>query len=115
MSATGARTTTIQYTSDVSGTETLAAATNAASPAQIEVKNLASGANTITVPAITPVCCVIKPPAGNAVALTIKGIAGDTGIRIHNTDPTEIALDSSVASFVLNAGAIVNGVRFFWV
>jgi len=114
MSVTAARTTTVQYSVDVSGTETLTAAVNAASPGQIEIKNLASGANTITVPAVIPVCCIIKPPTGNVTAITLKGIAGDTGIRIHNTDPTEIALDPSVASFVLNAGAIINGVRFFW-
>lgn len=116
MAASATRSTTITFSGDVSGAEILNAATNAASPAQIQLLSLASGANTITAPTggSTPTACTIIPPTGNAVSLTVKGVTGDTGIRIHNTDPTTIAIDSSVATFCLTAGNTVTGVRLVW-
>lgn len=116
MAATSTRTSTVTFTGDVTGTEVSTAATNAVSPAQIEIKTLASGANTITVPTggSTPTACTIIPPSANALAITLKGVSGDTGIRIHNTDPTTIALDSSVSTFVLNAANTITGCRFIW-
>lgn len=116
MSVTATRTITIVYTGDVTGTETISAASSAASPGQIEIKTLSSGANTITVPTggATVVCCVIVPPTGNTTSITLKGVSGDTGIRIHNTDPTSVAIDSSVTTFVLTTGGTITGVRFYW-
>jgi hypothetical protein len=35
-------------------------------------------------------------------------------VRIHNTDPTIIALDPSVTTFCLTAGSTLAGVRFLW-
>src|SRR6267142_849838 len=107
MSVSAARSTTITYSGDVSGTETVSAATNAASPGSVEIKTLSSGANTITVPTggTTPTACTILPPTGNTTSLTLKGVTGDTGVRLHNTDPSTISLDSSTATFVLTAGA----------
>jgi len=117
MSVSATRSTTITFSGDVSGTETISAATNAASPGSVTVQTLSSGANTITLPATTGVTVVsvtIVPPTGNTTAITLKGVSGDTGIRIHNTDPTTVAFDSSVTTFVLNAGSSITGVRFFW-
>lgn len=116
MAVTATRSQTITYTGDVVGTETVSAASNAASPGSIEIKTLASGANTITVPTggATVTACTILPPTGNATSITVKGVSGDTGIRVHNTDPTTIAIDSSVATFVLTTGAQITGVRFYW-
>lgn len=116
MAVTATRTQTIAFSGDIAGSEITSAATNAASPGQIQLLSLASGANTITAPTggSTPAACTIIPPTGNAVSLTIKGVTGDTGIRIHNTDPTTIAVDSSVASFCLTAGNTVTGLRLIW-
>lgn len=114
MAVNATRSMTITYSGDVSGTETIAAAANAVSPGQMEVKNLANGANTITPPVPAPTGVTIVPPTGNSTSIVLKGITGDTGVRLHNTDPTTIALDSSVASFVLTAGGAIAGVRFFW-
>ena len=50
MAVTANRSSIIIFTGDVTGTETLTAALNAASPGAIEIKTLAAGANTITVP-----------------------------------------------------------------
>ena len=117
MSVSATRSTTIVYSGDVSGTETLSAATNDASPGSVTVQTLSSGANTITLPSTTGVTVVsvtIKPPTGNTTSITVKGISGDTGIRLHNTDPSTLTFDSSVTSFVLTAGASIVGVRFYW-
>jgi len=86
---------------------------NSASPARQDYTNLSSGANTITAPSGGSAVTII-PPAGNTTSITLKGISGDTGVRIHNTDPTTIAYDSSLTSFVLTAGSTINGVRLIW-
>lgn len=117
MSVSATRSTTITFSGDVSGTETLSAATNAASPGSVTVQTLSSGVNTITVPATTGVtvtAVTIVPPTGNSTSITLKGVTGDTGVRIHNTDPTTIAIDSSVTTFCLTAGADISAVRFYW-
>jgi hypothetical protein len=114
--STSTRKTTIVYSGDVDGTQELVAADNADSPAMVELKTLALGANTITVPTsgTTPTAVTIVPPSDNTTSITLKGVTGDTGVRIHNTDPTTIALHSGVASFVLTAAAEVTGVRLYW-
>lgn len=116
MAVTATRTQTITYTGDVVGTETLSAASNAVSPGSIEIKTLSSGFNTITLPTggATVTSCTIVPPAANATAITLKSITGDTGIRIHNTDPTTITFHSTETAFGLTTGAIITGVRFYW-
>jgi len=116
MATTALRTITITYSGDVSGTETLSAASNAASPGSIEIKTLSSGFNSISVPTggTTVTACTIVPPTGNTTSIIVKGITGDTGIRIHNTDPTTIAIDSSVTTIGLTAGAGITGVRLYW-
>ena len=116
MATTATRSTTITYSGDVVGAQVLSAASNAASPGSIEIKTLANGFNSMTVPTggATVTACTIVPPSGNATSITIKGITGDTGIRIHNTDPTTIAIDSSVTAIGVTVGAQIVGVKFFW-
>lgn len=116
MPTSSARTQTITFTGDTTATQTNAAANNANSPGQNELRNLAAGANTITVPTggATAVSCTIVPPAGNTAALTLKGIPGDTGVSLHLTDPCTLSLGASVATFVVNASAPVIGIRFIW-
>lgn len=117
MAVQATRSNVITYTGDVTGTQTVNAAANTASPGSIEVQTLANGFNGITVPSstgVTVVSCTIIPPAGNTTSIILKGITGDTGIRLHNTDPTTIAIYSDVTSIGLAAGAAVQGVRFIW-
>lgn len=110
------RTQTITFTGDTTATQTNAAASNPNSPAQNELRTLAIGANTITVPTggASPVAVTIVPPAGNTVALTLKGVAGDAGVLLHPTDPSTVALGAGVVSVVLNAAAVVTGLRLVW-
>lgn len=116
MAVSATRTIAIVFTGDIAGDQSIAASTNTTSPGQIQVVTLASGANTITVPSggTTPTACTIMKPTGNTTAITLKGIAGDTGIALHLTDPDTVSIASSVTSFVLNAGASLPGVRLVW-
>ncbi len=114
MAISATRTTNITFTGDVSATQIIAAAVNAASPGQINLLTLAGGANTILVPSIAPVSVTIIPPAGNVQTLILKGVTGDTGIPIHPTDPTTLALAAGTTSFVITAGGTVTSMRFIW-
>ena len=117
MSVSASRTATIVYSGDVVGTETLTALVNAASPGSVTVQTLASGFNSVSVPSstgITVTSVTIQPPTGNTTSITIKGVTGDTGIRIHDTDPFTLTLHSSVTAIGLTAGAAIQGVRFYW-
>lgn len=116
MAVNATRSQIITYTGDVTGVETISAAANAASPGSVEIKSLASGFNTITVPTggTTPTACTILPPTGNTVTLVLKGITGDTGVGLHLTDPTTVALASSTATFGLTTNNTLTGIRFYW-
>lgn len=116
MAATATRKQIIGFSGDVSAQHIVAAASNSASPAQLEIKTLASGSNTITLPTggSTVVSCTIVPPSGNTTAITLKGVTGDTGFRIHNTDPTTVTFHTTVTEFNLTAAAQITGVRLYW-
>jgi len=116
MAVESSRQLVIVFTGDVTGTETVNAANNANSAGVIEVKTLALGPNTITVPTsgTVPTAVTMIPPVGNVNVITLKGVAGDTGIALHLTDPTTISIPSTLVSFVLNAAATVTGIRLIW-
>jgi len=75
--------------------------------------DLASGANTITVPAGTTLVVVI-PPTGNSQTITAKGVSGDTGFQLSKTKPTVIAWETG-ANFVLTAGATITGLKVLFI
>lgn len=116
MATSSTRNVSITYSGDVVGNESVAAAANAASPGQVQLVTLASGDNTITVPGggSAPSACTIVKPTGNSTAIKIKGVGGDTGVRLHNTDPDTISIDPATTTFILNAAAQITGVRLFW-
>ena len=120
MATTSTRIITLGFsdtTNNNDSTTQFAAASNGASPEFNAFVTLASGANTFTKPAggSTPVAVTIIPPVGNVVLITLKGVTGDTGIPLHPTDPTTIAVDpATFASFVLTAASQVLGVRLIW-
>lgn len=116
MAASAQRKITLTYTGDLVGVQELAATTNTASPAQVQILTLAAGDNTITVPGggATAKACTILKPSNNAVVLKLKGAGGDTGVQLHKTDPDAISIDAGVTSIILNAAAEIAGVRLFW-
>src|SRR5690242_2468757 len=108
MSVTSQRATTIAFSGDITASETFSAANNTTTPAQINIQTLASGANTITPPTVGSggaTAVTIIPPAGNTATITLKGVSGDTGVVLHKTDPTTVALNSPTNTFVLSASA----------
>lgn len=113
MSTTAKRINVIDFAGDVIATEQYAAADNEGSPGVIDLINLVIGFNQVSIKSGAHAVTII-PPTTNAVSITLKGLTGDTGIRIHNTDPTTVAFDSSVATIGLTAGAALNGVRLVW-
>jgi hypothetical protein len=112
MAVNATRNVTIVYAGDVVGVESLDAAANASSPGQVQIIALASGANTITPPAGAKAVTIV-PPAANVITLTLKGVTGDTGVGLHLTDPTSIALASAASTFVITTSNTVT-LRFFW-
>lgn len=116
MAIASARSINCRFSGDFVANNTYSAAANSDSPGTVEIKTLALGANTITPPAggTVPKACTIIPPAGNATTITLKGVAGDTGVGLHLTDPTSIALASPTATFVLTTGAQIEGVTLVW-
>jgi hypothetical protein len=61
---------------------------------------LGAGSTTVTVPTGSTYV-LITPPTSNIQAITLKGVAGDTGVAIAKTKPTLLSLDT-VTTFVLS-------------
>lgn len=104
-------------TGDILFDEEFSAADNNLAPGSVTIHALVIGANTIVVPLSTGMTikgATIIPPVGNTAALTLKGVAGDTGIVISKTDPTSIAFEAAPVNFVLNTGAAINGLLIVW-
>jgi hypothetical protein len=84
------------------------------SPAEFDQIDLVSGNNTLTPPSANVKLWIFVPPAGNGVALTFKGVAGDTGIPMSPFNATVYALSGSLSPFVVNAGGTVAGCKMIW-
>lgn len=107
----------LEMSGDVVSKDIFSFAQNAASPGQLEVKDLSSGDNTITVPtggSSVASGCILIPPSGNAVVVTLKGVGGDTGIAIGLTNPMVLTFGSGVTNFVINAASAITGFRFIF-
>jgi hypothetical protein len=98
------------------GTESIGplAIVNGASGDAITDLSSASGNNTITVPGAMYVGCIISPPPGNATAIILKGVAGDTGIPLHLTNPTVLSIPAGTTSFVLNVAGTAVAITILW-
>ncbi len=117
MSATSDRVISLVFAGDRVGRPTAAAATNASSPAATAAPiTLAAGDNTITVPTggTVPTAVTIHKPTANVATIKLKGVGGDTGVKLHPTDPDSISLDPTQATLILNASVQVVGVVLVW-
>lgn len=114
MAVTGTATLSCEASGLASGTKTVRATWSITDGSPLlTLVNLASGDNTIAVPAspsTVPTLIVIVPPTTNAQALKLKGAGGDTGVQINTTKPTALSWQTG-ASFILNAAGIVNNVE----
>jgi len=117
MSVASNRSIIINMSGDILFVEEFQAAENSAGPGTVTLHALITGNNTITVPTATGFtvkAATIIPPEDNTATLILKGVGGDTGVTISKTDPTSIAFETAPASFVLNAGASIDGLRIVW-
>jgi len=117
VSATSTRAITLGFSGDRVSNPSASAAANVNSPAATAPPiSLAIGDNTIAVPTggTIPTAVTIIKPAANTATIKIKGAGGDTGVKLHPTDPDSISLDPTQASFILNASAQVVGVVLVW-
>lgn len=116
MASSSTRSITVTSTGDFVFNQSFSALANSASPSQSDLVTLAVGLNTITPPAggSTPKCLTIVPPAGNTATITLKGVTGDTGVVLHVTDPTSIALNSPTTTLALTCSAQITGCRLIW-
>lgn len=112
MAVTSTRKEVVAFTGDVEFADEFAAASNVSSPGMVDLVALSSGFNSIAVPT-GATGLLIVPPSGNTVSLTLKGITGDTGLRIHNTDPTSLALHSSTTTVGITTSGTVT-LRLIW-
>ena len=110
---------TLNITANVQGAPTGSRSLNLVTPLNSAVDQtsmiaLSIGANTITVPSNTLVsCAVILPPnsynptpnPASTAVLTLKGVAGDTGVVISSKYATVLEWDigTAPASFVINS------------
>jgi hypothetical protein len=99
------------FTGDFGMQSIAAAGENSNSPGAIIDYALTTGNNTITPPAQSTGATLLFPTA-NTVLVTLKGVAGDTGIVLHPTDPTRIAINSTSA-FVLSVASAVS-MKIIW-
>lgn len=78
----------------------------------VDVVNLASGDNTITLATATSVLVII-PPTTNAQTLTMKGVTGDTGLLMDPAKPFVYCRAAGTTEVILVAGGIVNGTEIW--
>lgn len=117
MSITSSRTIQVEYSGDVTLSVIQSALDNAVSSGETDFVTLAIGDNTIADPVISGIVntgLLIIPPSGNTTLITLKGDAADIGIPLHKTDPTSLAIDSTMTSLILNVATAIPGVRLIW-
>jgi hypothetical protein len=74
----------------------------------------ASGANTITVPNWS-VGVLIIPATTNVIAMTLKGVTGDTGIALSLTAPSLLAFPATApGSFVITSASANSTATTIW-
>ena len=118
MAGTATVTTTVIITGGNAGTvNEQNSFSNTSANEQVTSQALSNGSTTINVPTL-PVQAtgvVIIPPTTNTFIITLKGVAGDTGVPISRTAATTIPFDSTPpASFVLTSTGVVN-MQFRWI
>jgi hypothetical protein len=101
MSVTSSRIIGITFQGDIDSPNlAFNAAENASSPGQIAPVALTTGNNVISVPTGSKAVTII-PPVANAAQLIVKGTNADTGISLHLTDPSSIAIATAQTDIVV--------------
>lgn len=103
----------ISLAGDISAQASPFAAENTASPGVFEIRDLSNGFTAIDIPTGST-SVTILPPSTNTTSIIIKGVTGDTGFRLHNTNPSVIGINSASDSLGITVGAAITSCRFYW-
>lgn len=120
MSVTSTRVVTVTMTGEgLGGSFVFSAASNALAPGDMDIFTLPTGSTVIAFPTggSNVQGATIIPPTGNTSTIAVKGTTADTGVFIHKTDPTSLALDTTTTtqtSLVLTVATTVTGLRVVW-
>ena len=113
MATTSNVTIQVSMSGDVVAQASPAATANTSAPGELRTITLANGFSTIT-PPTGATGAVLIPPSANTTSITFKGVTGDTGYRLHNTNPSFITLNAASATFGLTVGAEITSFRIIW-
>lgn len=88
---------------------------NASSPGLADlVTTSGTTAQALTVPTNT-LFVMFVPPAGNTTEIRVSGTGGGaTGILLHPTNPTILALPSSSPEVTIRTGATITNIQVYW-
>ena len=85
---------------------------NTLSPVQQEILVTAVGDNTVTVPTnAVGVALTIGAPTSGTATVRLKGVTGDTSIRLQADSLSVWTFDSAPASFIINTDVALLGTR----
>ena len=113
MAASASLTLSGTITGLAGGSETVSLTlTNSSASGAVTTTALASGANTISVPT-GALWCIVVPPSGNTTALTLKGNGADTGVGLHPSQASILALANGTTSFIVSAAATMSSPTTF--
>src|SRR6266571_3007105 len=104
MAITSSRNVQVQFSGDVTSNVIQSALDNVSAAGIENLVTLAIGANMISAPVVSGIVITgltLIPPSGNTSLIVLKGVSGDTGIALHKTDPTSLALDTTFVSLIL--------------
>lgn len=92
-----------------------AAALYGTAQGSLQITDLASGNNTITVPTGARAVLIVFPDT-NTNTILLKGVNGDTGVSLARASWTFLNLrdDTPPASFVLTTSGAIAAVEFNW-
>ena len=117
--ALSTRTVTITFSGEgLNSNHSFPATDNTFAPAGQFLLVLGVGTNLIT-PPIGAQAVTIIPPAQNDIGMLLKGAPTDTGIFLHLTDPTTIALAAGppgfqAAPFYIENNGTIFPIRIVW-
>jgi len=112
MAVTSNRSIVVSLSGDVSANASPRAAENTTASGVVELKTLST--DTTITPPTGSTACTIQAPAGTTATMTLKGVAGDTGVVLHKTDPSSFGLNNAATTFVITVSSSITSVRFIW-
>ena len=104
---------TVDIAGDVTFLQRFDCAAHVGSPGEISLVALSTSPVTLSNASNSALGILILPPAGNTVAITLKGVTGDTGFALSKTNPTFLSIPATTPFVLVAASPVV--IRVIWV